>query len=218
VVAPMAALAMVPESERSGWLPAVLVEAAASLVVVAAFLGVTQIRSFAPPCGIFGDDDHDGGIQPERHWTAEERRKLLARSGPLTFRTDARMGMAALGWVIAAVLPFEVVGTAANREWTATAVSAVLLVVAAWCAVRAPFVRLVIDADAVTAHNIFRTHRVPWTDIAGVVPAGRDNRLTFVRTDDRSVVASNWSGTLRPRFQVDPRLQPLLNLLGPEAR
>jgi hypothetical protein len=70
----------------------------------------------------------------------------------------------------------------------------------------------------VTVHNVWRTYRVPWDAVTGIIPADGETNLTLVLTGGRVVPVSNWSGGLRPRFREDRRLRPLLDLLGPEAR
>jgi hypothetical protein len=216
VVAPMAALVVLPESHRSSWWPSVLVELGASLTVLAGFAAITHLRSFAPPYEMFGPSDP--GITVSRHWTAAERRDLLAPSDERVLRSRARWYLTTVNWAIAVLGPIEVVGVAGNREWIGVAVGIPMVLVALWCGIRGPGIRLAVDAEMVTVHNVWRTYRVPWDAVTGIIPADGETNLTLVLTGGRVVPVSNWSGGLRPRFREDRRLRPLLDLLGPEAR
>ncbi len=214
--APIAAHAVVPEAKRSGWWPSVPVELGASLIVLAGFAATTQLRSFAPPYGMLGPGDP--GITVSRQWTAAERRNLLAPSEERVFRSRARWYLTGVSWALAVVFVAAAVGFTSDQKWTVVAVAIAAAAVAVWCGVRGPGVALIVNSEMVTVRNIWRTYRVSWSRITGIVPADSVSGLRL-RLGNGVFVISRWTGQPRNiRFKDDPRLQPLLDLLGPEAR
>jgi len=156
---------------RRHWWPYYPITAGLVLVVLAGYIGMSQLPGWAPPLADTRPEP-PSRFTPGRRLTAEERRALLPESGRLTFRRRyvelvyaATFVLIAGGATALAIAAFAIGDPMRSGNWFGGVVCVVAAVSAVVVALRARRIALEIDADGITARNLFTTGHLRWDDV-----------------------------------------------------
>jgi hypothetical protein len=206
------------DSNRHGWSPIVWVQLAASIVIVATFIAVTRLKSFAPPLVDLADKPRR--FQVARVWTLQERRAKLGGESELVFQNR---WFTVYLTVFLSVLTLACIGLAiagfVNGVWFGGVVltpACGSLVYAAW---RAPRVALIVDADGLTVRNVLGTQHVSWEHIRMIVAPEVDwfGRLRLKLNNGASVSSGAVTNAGFRRSKRRARVDQVVALWGPPA-
>ncbi len=177
---------------RRHWWPYYPVTAGLVLVILAGYIAISQLPGWAPPLADTTPEP-PSRFTPGRRLTTDERRALLPESGRLTFRRRyvelvyaATFILIAGGATALAIAAFVIGDPVRSGNWFGGVVCMVAAVSAVVVASRARRIALEIDADGITARNLFTTGHLRWDDVQ------------WIRSPD-----GDWFGRIRfrgPRF------------------
>jgi PH (Pleckstrin Homology) domain-containing protein len=209
---------------RSHWWPYYPVTAGLVLVVLVGYIALSQLPGWSPPLADTTPEPPSRFV-PSRRWTADERRALLPESGRLTFRRRyvqivyvAIFVLLAGGAVALAIAVFTVGDPVRSGNWFGGVFCVVAAISAVVVAIRARRIALEVDADGVTARNLFTTGHLRWDDVQWIRSPEGDwfGRIRFRGPRFTGFSSPVFGATLLPRRkQLRSDLDLINSMFGP---
>jgi len=209
---------------RRHWWPYYPITAGLVLAILVGYIAMSQLPGWAPPLADTTPEP-PSRFTPGRRWTADERRALLSESGRLTFRRRyVKLVYAAIFILIAggatalAIAAFVIGDPVRSGNWFGGVVCVVAAISAVVVAIRARRIALEIDADGITARNLFTTGHLRWDDVQWIRSPDGDwfGRIRFHGPRFTGFSSPVFGATMLPRRKQQRRDLDLINsLFGP---